>query len=134
MSISSVVVETAKVSILSITSFVNVSFEFSPGLSQERLKRFLYWFTFKDHLIQSFSKMVNLFFQGRVFRVLEQSPHRSSQKSEWGSSTWGGSGGECGSSGLWLLSINVFQHGWYKEEGGYYDCKECYIVLLAWWP
>ena len=87
---------------------------FLLGLVKNGLKGF-YWFTFKVHLIQGFSKVVAFFFQGRVFCVLEWSPDRSSQKSEWSSNTWGGGGGGCGSSGLWLLSI-VFEHSTKKRE------------------
>ena len=67
-SISSVTVEASNTS---IASFVKVSFKFSSGLGQERLKGFLYWFTFKVHSIQGFSKVVDFLFQGRVFCVLE---------------------------------------------------------------
>ena len=43
--------------------------------------------------------------------------------------TWGGGGG-CGSGGLWLLSIDVFE-AWCKEVGGYYGHKECHIVPVG---
>ena len=50
-SISFVIVEGSKTSISSIASFVKVSFEFSPGLGQERLEDLLYGFAFEIHLI-----------------------------------------------------------------------------------
>ena len=71
-------VETSKASIPSIVAFVKVSFSFSSRLGQERLKGFPYWFAFKVHSIQGFSKMVNLFFQGWVFCVFEGSLDRGS--------------------------------------------------------
>ena len=51
MSISSVAVEASEMSILSVASFVEVSFEFSPGLGQERLEGFLHGFAFKIHSV-----------------------------------------------------------------------------------
>ena len=47
MSVSSVAVEASETSILSIASFVKVSFESPPGLGQERLEGFLDGFAFK---------------------------------------------------------------------------------------
>ena len=35
---------------------------------------------------------------------------------------------------LWSEGLGGHLSAWYKEEGGYYDHKECHIVLLAWWP
>ena len=70
-------VEASKASIPSIVAFIKVSFEFSSGLSQEGLKGFLYWFTFKVYSIQGFSKMVDLFFQRGFFYGLTRGPKRS---------------------------------------------------------